>query len=321
MAEPYGGSQAGEMSTNILMEKRARKMAEEDAARLYNRVRQLQKEEEKAGKRITETKKKAREIIKLRERNELIRQEKEMRMKELNELIELQRQENVRIKEEALKNKIEQENKVYLEKLNVVQQTKEEKAEIDKLLAESKLLSRKEALEQKESIRQQQEQARRKLEQLKVAKLQQAQDEYERRLKEEMDAKAAKEMEIERLAQVEMELIERLKSKQNEQRKAYQQLEAVLSLGGTTGAPGLHHTAHAAAAPAAEEPGEDDVARAFSVYDLDGTGEISALDLQELMKDLGVPLNALQLSQAIAQLDPSKTGRVTFGEFLLWWKG
>jgi hypothetical protein len=80
-----------------------------------------------------------------------------------------------------------------------------------------------------------------------------------------MDAKAAKEAEIERLvsrlrpdlqhtwgvshpqaghpttmllcsihrmqAQVEMQLIERLKQKQLEQRRAYQQLEAVISLG------------------------------------------------------------------------------------------
>eukprot|EP00798_Chlamydomonas_sp_ICE-L_P031811 gene31811-7013_t len=312
MSDSYQGSQQGDIPTNILMEKRARKIAEEDAARLYNRVRQLQKEEEKAGKRISETKKKAREIIKLRERNELVRQEKEDRMRELNELIEIQREENNRMKEEALKNKIEQENKVYLEKVNVVQQTKEEKAEIDKLLAESKLLSRKEALEQKESIRQQQEVARRKLEALK------AQDDYEKRLKEETDAKNVKEAEIQRLAQIEMELIERLKTKQGQQQKAYQQLEAVLSLGGSTGSKSSSHGAPAAASAApSAEPGEDDVARAFSVFDLDGTGEISALDMQGLMEDLGVPLNALQVSQAIAQLDPKQTGKITFGEFLL----
>ncbi|EFJ50707.1 hypothetical protein VOLCADRAFT_88502, partial [Volvox carteri f. nagariensis] len=40
-----------------------------------------------------------------------------------------------------------------------------------------------------------------------------------------------------------------------------------------------------------------------------------------LLRDLGVPLNPSQLSQAIAQLDTSQTGRITFGEFLLWWKG
>jgi hypothetical protein len=170
MTEPYGDQSS--LNTNILMEKRARKMAEEDATRLYNRVRQLEKEEDKAGKRISETKKKAREIVKLRERNELIRQEKELRMKELQELIEQQKDENIRLKEEQQRNKLDMENKIFEQKLSVVQQTKEERAELEKLLAESKLLSRKEALEQKESVRQQQEHARRKMEQLKVARLQ-----------------------------------------------------------------------------------------------------------------------------------------------------
>ena len=148
-------------------------MAEDDALRLYNRVRQLEKEEEKAQKRILDTKKKAKEIVKLRERNELVKQEKELRLRQLQELIELQKAENARLKEEALRNKIEQENKVFAEKVSVVQQTKEEKAEFERVLAESKLLSRKEALEQKEYIRKQQEDARRKMEQLKISRLQQ----------------------------------------------------------------------------------------------------------------------------------------------------
>lgn len=171
-----GSPYYSEMATNILLEKRARKLAEDDATRLYNRVRQLQKEEEKAQKRIQDTKKKANEIIKLRERNELVKQEKELRMAQLQELIEQQKLENQRMKEEATKNKIEQENKVFADKVSVVQQTKDEKAELEKLLAESKLLSRKEALEQKEYIRKQQEDARKKIEQLKVAKLQMVSD-------------------------------------------------------------------------------------------------------------------------------------------------
>jgi hypothetical protein len=101
------------LNTNILLEKRARKQAEEDATKLYNRVRQLQKEEEKAQKRIVYTKKKANEIVRLRERNELIRQEKELRMLQLQELIEQQRVENQRMKEEAAKNKVELENRLF----------------------------------------------------------------------------------------------------------------------------------------------------------------------------------------------------------------
>lgn len=217
------------MARTILAEKRARKVAEDDALRLYNRVRQLQKEEDRAQKRIVETKKKAKEIIRARERNEQKLIEKEHRQRELQEQVEDQKLDNLRAKEEALRHRIDQENKIYQDKLEVVQKTKEERAEIERLLAESRLLARKEALEQKDFIRKQQEDARRKIETLKLQKLtavsfatvqpaphvpcvnrcdayrphfahpSQAQEEYERRLKEEIDAKLAKEQEIERL--------------------------------------------------------------------------------------------------------------------------
>ena len=71
----------------ISAEKRARKAAEEDAARLYNRVKQLQKEEDKAKRRVDETKQKAAEILKLRERNEQRQQEREQRLVQLQQEI------------------------------------------------------------------------------------------------------------------------------------------------------------------------------------------------------------------------------------------
>lgn len=160
------------MARTILAEKRARKAAEDDALRLYNRVRQLQKEEDRAQKRIAETKKKAKEIIRLRERNEQKLLEKEQRRQEQAEQVEEQKLDNLKAKEEALRHRIEQENKVYLDKLDIVQKTKEERAEIERMLAESRLLARKEALEQKDNIRKQQEDARRKIETLKLQKLQ-----------------------------------------------------------------------------------------------------------------------------------------------------
>ncbi|GFH12132.1 EF-hand domain-containing protein, partial [Haematococcus lacustris] len=255
-------------------------------------------EEDKAHKRIQDTKRKAKEIIKLRERNELVRQEKELRMRELQLEVERQKQENLRLKEDIVRNKTEQENKIWADKVTLAQQAKEERAEFERLLAESKLLSRKEALEQKDAIRKQQEEARRKMEMLKMGRLQQAQGEYERRLREEMEAKSAKEAEIERLAEIEAQLIGRLKHKQTEQRRAYQQLEAVLSLGGNPsssrtpskphspalsqsaspfngGGGSLTDEATAPTAPAGE-PSEEDVARAFSMYDEEAIGEIPA---------------------------------------------
>ncbi|KAF5835154.1 hypothetical protein DUNSADRAFT_7829 [Dunaliella salina] len=153
----------------------------------------------------------------------------------------------------------------------------------------------------------------------------QAQEDYERRLREEMDSKSERELEIERLAELEMQLIERLKQKQMRQRKAYQQLEAVLALGSSTrkssSKPSSPQVPPQASPPPPQEPTEEEVARAFSMYDTEASGEISTGCIDGLMRDLGVALAPSQLSQAIAQLDSRQCGKVSFGEFLLWWKG
>ena len=69
------------------------------------------------------------------------------------------------------------------------------------------------------------------------------------------------------------------------------------------------------------EPSDEEIACAFAVYDPDSTTFISTDRLGGLMRDLGMPLNAHQLAQAEAQLDRNHCGQVSFGEFLLWWKG
>ncbi len=51
------------MEATISAEKRARRAAEEDAAKLLNRVKQLQKEEDKAKRRIHETRRKAQDVL------------------------------------------------------------------------------------------------------------------------------------------------------------------------------------------------------------------------------------------------------------------
>lgn len=69
------------------------------------------------------------------------------------------------------------------------------------------------------------------------------------------------------------------------------------------------------------EPTDEEIACAFAVYDPDSTTYISTDRIGDLMRELGMPLNAHQLTQANAQLDRTQCGQVSFGEFLLWWKG
>jgi hypothetical protein len=79
-----------------------------------------------------------------------------------------------------------------------------------------------------------------------------------------------------------------------------------------------------AAAPAEypeDEPDEAEVARQFGLLDAEGTGFIATAQLQQLMATLGIALNAAQLAQAQQQLDKDNFGKISYGEFLLWWSG
>jgi hypothetical protein len=175
LSEAASGSLRSEdsaMERTILHQKRARRLAEEDALRLYNRVRQLQKEEDKAKKRIVGTKKRANEIIKLRERNEQKQEDKEEAKREQLEEIERLKLENMRIKEETQQNKEVAENRIYADKAAIVQQTKEERYEIERMLEETRELGMKKAVEHKESIKKSQHEAEQRIQYMKACKLQ-----------------------------------------------------------------------------------------------------------------------------------------------------
>lgn len=81
----------GHIAASIVFEKRTRKAVEEDTERLYNRVRQLEKEEEKARRRIVDTQQRTNEILVLRQRNQQKMEAKERRIKEMEGFLEKQR--------------------------------------------------------------------------------------------------------------------------------------------------------------------------------------------------------------------------------------
>lgn len=82
-AEASGYSSESSRNTTIANEKKARKAVEEDAARLHNRVTTLQKEEQKAQKRLDETRHKARDLLELRAQNERRQLEREQRQQQV----------------------------------------------------------------------------------------------------------------------------------------------------------------------------------------------------------------------------------------------
>lgn len=314
----YGGGSDYGYGNSVLLERRARKAAEEDALRLYNRVRQLQKEEEKARKRIDETRKRAEEIQSNRLRNQQKAEEKLDRLEAQLEEIDAQRQANLQAKDISQRVKQQNEEKLLSQKLHVAAEVKDERTEIERQLAEDRLVARRTALQKKEDVKRSELLKQKKLAKLQEEKLRKAAVEYEKKLEEEVKARTKKEKELAKMAKLEAELIERLKRKQLEQVEAYQTLEMALGMGGSAG---KDTPAIGGEEGPDGEPSEEEVAQRFSNYDDEGQGTIECRHLGALMTDLRVPLNPHQLSQAIAQLDREKSGKISFGEFLLWWRG
>lgn len=112
------------LTNTVLNEKRARKAAEEDALRLYNRVRQLEKEEDKAQKRIEETRKRAQDILRLRQRNEQKQSERELRLRQLQLEIAQQRELISQMKDESRRQKEDHERTILEQRIETALQAR-----------------------------------------------------------------------------------------------------------------------------------------------------------------------------------------------------
>ena len=165
-------------------------------------MRQLQREEQKAEKRIEETKERANEVLSLRERNVQKAREKELRLRELQVEVAKQRKSNVKRKEVTRRNKELRETQIMESRDQMVrprgdahrgasgpmcglpcheprraapppqaQEVRIERAVLEDELQREKILARKRAVEQKEQIRRAKEEATQKLEQRKLAEL------------------------------------------------------------------------------------------------------------------------------------------------------
>lgn len=122
-----------------------------------------------------------------------------------------------RVKEEARKNRLENEARIFQEKLAVVEETKMERLQIERMVTEQRLLDRRTALEKKEEVKQAAlEGGSARLCYMK-RKAQMAIDNYTAKIEVEIEARREKEKEVQRMADLELELIDRLKERQHEQ--------------------------------------------------------------------------------------------------------
>ncbi|KAM0834446.1 hypothetical protein ACQ4PT_063597 [Festuca glaucescens] len=68
---------------------------------------------------------------------------------------------------------------------------------------------------------------------------------------------------------------------------------------------------------------EEEMREAFKVFDVDGDGYISASELQEVLKKLGMPeaSSLANVREMICNVDRDSDGRVDFGEFKIMMQG
>jgi len=220
----------GQYRSQLLESKMIRKKAEEDAQLLANRIALLQLEEKKAMKKIEETKKKAKEIIELKNRNLQAQRERELVKKQKEEEEMRKVVQNKTIKEQV---KMNQEN-------NRNQLLRRLKDDVE-LMRKTKQDMREQTLSQKDEdymknvevvnhIRVKEREAQiKKQKQLEQVK-QKARIEYESKIQQELLAKEKTDELIARLEQQEMELIQRLQNTQTLQKEAFDDLEKALSV-------------------------------------------------------------------------------------------
>lgn len=226
-----GGAQIsldGGARSNLTAAKESRKRAELDAQLLANRIALLKQEEEKAWKKIEETRKRASEIFTLRSQNESKFLAKENFYKEKWESIRSAQAQNAyqRDRAKAVRDQVK----------NSLLDSKKASVHAAKNQAQENLLQKKEreAMERQANqnrsnyIKQQRDDSKRKLEQERLSKLEQHHEDYEGRIAQEEMLRQKTEMLVSKMEKEEMELIQRLQNTQTVQRNAYEELEAAL---------------------------------------------------------------------------------------------
>lgn len=219
----------GIVRTTLTAVKETRKRAELDAQLLANRIALLKQEEDKAERKIEDTKKRANEILALRSENEGKFQMKELHYKDKWEGIRQCQVQNS-YRRDQLKSAREAN-------LQAIRESKRQQVNQMKLKKSDNLLAKKEResnhriinVDRTNQIRQQKESAKQRQEMERMRKLDAYRQEYEERVAKEEELRQRTEVLVTKMEKEEMDLIQRLQNTQALQRSAYEDLENALN--------------------------------------------------------------------------------------------
>eukprot|EP00929_Paragymnodinium_shiwhaense_P095886 TRINITY_DN57206_c0_g3_i2.p1 TRINITY_DN57206_c0_g3~~TRINITY_DN57206_c0_g3_i2.p1 ORF type:complete len:291 (-),score=102.69 TRINITY_DN57206_c0_g3_i2:259-1017(-) len=216
------------MQANLTTAKEARKRAELDAQLLANRIALLKQEEEKAWKKIEETRKRASEIQELRSQNEQKFAAKEHFYKTKWESIRAAQAQNAynRDKTKAVREATKQG--LQDARLANAHKTKQQSQQYLLHKKEREAAERQANSERGNLIKAKKDEAKRKLEEERLQQLEKYREDYEARTAQEELLRARTDALVANMEKEEMELIQRLQNTQSIQRNAYEELEAAL---------------------------------------------------------------------------------------------
>jgi len=217
-----------QMQANLAAAKEARKRSELDAQLLANRIALLKQEEEKAWKKIEETRKKAHKVTELRVQNEQKSAAKEEAFRNKWDSIRLAQNENQQNREKSRAVREAARNDLMEAKHSNAARSKQQSNQILFQKKEREAQERNANFERGDMIKQRKEDAKRRLEDERLAALERSREDYEQRAAQEDLLRSRTEALVSQMEREEMELIQRLQNTQTVQRNAYEELEAAL---------------------------------------------------------------------------------------------
>jgi hypothetical protein len=216
------------MQANLTTAKESRKRAELDAQLLANRIALLKQEEEKAWKKIEETRKRASEIMELRNANEQKFAAKEQFYKAKWESIREAQKQNGANREKAKAVREATRGGLLEQRQENAQKTKNQSQQYLLQKKQREASERQANIERGNLIKQKKDEAKRRLEEDRLAQLEKFREDYEARTSQEEMLRTRTDALVAKMEREEMELIQRLQNTQSVQRNAYEELEAAL---------------------------------------------------------------------------------------------
>ncbi|KAG7398972.1 hypothetical protein PHYBOEH_009965 [Phytophthora boehmeriae] len=217
--------------SRLLEAKQRRQEVSKDALLLKNRIALLKAEEEKAWKKIEQTRRRAAELLKVRQDNDRAH----TMLRELALEMERETQASIQLKRDlvlsidSIPKKKEISHQLHEARRSEAQQLKEDKQRWKEITDRQKRDELQDAIRRKEEIESQKEALR-----MKKMLHKQDIDKHNReraleKLRAEEDQARQHEAEVQEMERQELELIQRLRNTQHLQKQAFEELEAALS--------------------------------------------------------------------------------------------